>query len=248
MSTPRNWSIALILASVAWGQPPNLARRVAERESAALEARGHYTYRQTVLIQEMPGKGGRGGEYREVREVVFSPQGERSERMVGKPLLNLNRLRLTDEDFRDVREVQPFLFTKDLLWLYESRFRGEEVVNGVDCWLLEVKPRQVHQGMRLFQGTLWVDKKDFSTVRSDGVAVPQIFKRNEENLFPHFVTERAKIDGHWFPILTGAEETLPFSAGPIHMRMRIEYSEYQKFSASSTVTFDPVEKKDAPKK
>jgi len=225
------------------GQPPNLARRAAERESQAMEARGNYTYRQTVLIQEMPGKGSRGGEYREVREVIFSPSGERSERMVGKPLLNLGRLRLTEEDFRDVREVQPFLFTKDLLWLYESKFRGEEVVNGVDCWLLEVKPRQVHQGMRLFQGMLWVDKKDFSTVRTDGVAVPQILRKNEENLFPHFVTERTKIDGHWFPVLTGAEETLPFSAGPINMRMRIEYSEYKRFGASSTVTFDPLQKK-----
>lgn len=219
-------------------QPPDLARRVAERETQAMEERSHYTYRQTVRVTEVPGKGTRGGQYREVREVIFSPAGERSERFVGKPMMNLTRLQLTDEDYRDIREVQPFLFTKDLLWMYQTKFRGEETVNGVDCWLLEVKPKQVHQGMRLFEGTMWVDKKTFSTVRTDGVAVPQIIKRGSENLFPHFVTERERIGEFWFPVVTLADETLQFSAGPIRMRLAIEYADYKRFGASSTVTFE----------
>jgi hypothetical protein len=234
--------LAFAARSAVLAQPPDLAKRAAERESQAQQARSNYTYRQSVWIQEMPAKGAGGGEYREVRDIIFSPAGERTERFVGKPIMNLARLRLTEEDFRDIREVQPFLFTTDVLWLYETKFRGEETVNGIDCWLLEVRPRQVLQGMRLFQGTLWINKRDYSTIRTDGVAVPQIMRRKEENLFPHFVTERQLIDGYWFPVLTGAEETLPFSSGPIRMRMRIEYSNYQRFSASSTVTFEQEKK------
>ena len=210
---------------------------MALRETDAMEARQHYTYRQTVLIEEMASKGGRAGQYSEVREVTFSPAGERTEQMVGKPVSNLARLRLTDEDFRDIRDVQPFLFTADQLWLYETKPRGEEAADGVDCWLLQVRPRQVHQGMRLFDGMFWVDKRDYSVVKSEGVAVPQILNRKEENLFPRFTTFREKIGAHWFPVHTHSNDELQFSSGPIRQKMTIKYEKYQRFGAESSVTF-----------
>lgn len=202
-----------------------------------MEARQHYTYRQTVLIEELPSKGSRGGLYREIREVIFSPSGDRSEQMVGKPVDNLGRLRLTEEDFRDIRDVQPFLFTSDQLWLYETKPRGEELSEGTDCWLLQVRPRQVHPGQRLFDGMFWVDKRDYSVVRSEGVAVPQILSRKEENLFPRFTTFREKIGEHWFPIHTHSNDELQFSSGPIRQKMTIKYEQYRRFGAESTVTF-----------
>ncbi len=210
---------------------------MALRETDAMEARQHYTYRQTVLIEEMASKGGRAGQYSEVREVTFSPAGERTEQMVGKPVSNLARLRLTGEDFRDIRDVQPFLFTADQLWLYETKPRGEEAADGVDCWLLQVRPRQVHQGMRLFDGMFWVDKRDYSVVKSEGVAVPQILNRKEENLFPRFTTFREKIGAHWFPVHTHSNDELQFSSGPIRQKMTIKYEKYQRFGAESSVTF-----------
>lgn len=227
------WTALLLRA-----QPADLAKRVAARETQAMEARLQYTYKQTVLIEEMASKSGRPGEYREVREVIFSPStGERTEQMVGKPVSNLARLRLTDEDFRDIRDVQPFLFTADQLWLYETKPRGEETADGVDCWLLQVRPRQVHQGQRLFDGIFWVDKRDYSVVKSEGVAVPQILNRKEENLFPRFTTFREKIGGHWFPVHTHSNDELQFSSGPIRQKMTIRYEGYRRFGAESTVTF-----------
>ncbi len=38
------------------------------------------------------------------------------------------------------------------------------------------------QGQRLFDGTLWVSKKNYATVRAEGQAVPQIFSGKNENL------------------------------------------------------------------
>lgn len=221
----------------ALAQPANLAKLVAEREKAARDARAQYTYRQEVLVEEMDNKGGRAGFYKETRDIVFLPNGERSEKMLGKPYHQFVRLRLTDEDFRDMREVQPFLFTTDELWLYETKFRGDEVADGIDCWVLQVRPRQTHQGQRLFDGMFWVDKRDHSVVKSEGVAVPQIFNRKEENLFPRFTTFREKVDGHWFPVHTHSDDVLPFSTGPLRTRTSIKYLNYRKFGAESTVTF-----------
>jgi hypothetical protein len=151
----------------------------------------------------------------------------------------LVRLKLTEEDFRDIREVQPFLLTKDQMFLYETTFRGEESVDGVDCFVIQVRPRQILQGQRLFDGMFWVDKKDYSIIRSEGQAVPQIVTTKNENLFPHFTTVRLKVDGDfWFPVVTYADDTLQFRNGPQRIRLTIRYTNYRKFGADSKITFE----------
>jgi hypothetical protein len=227
----------LAAIAIAADPPPDLARKVAVREAENEAARNNYTYRQTVIVEEMDSRGGRAGEYREVREVIFSPEGDRTDRMVGKPLMNLKRMKQTEEDFRDLREVQPFLFTPDRLWAYETKFRGEETVDDVDCWVLQVRPRQILQGQRLFDGNFWIDKRDYSIVRTEGQAVPQIHSTNpdRENLFPHFTTIRENIGGYWFPVHTHADDTLQFRNGPLRMRLTVRYLNYQKFQAESKI-------------
>ena len=86
---------------------------------------------------------------------------------------------------------------------------------------------------------LWVDKKDYSIIRSEGQAVPQIRTTKIENLFPHFTTLRQKVDGNfWFPVTTYGDDTLYFRNGPQRIRMVIRYSQYKKFGAESKITFD----------
>ncbi len=219
--------------------PPDLARRVAARETETAEAQANYTYRQSFSIGELTTLGALTGEYREVRDIVFSPQHERTEQLVGKPSNNLIHLKLTDEDFRDIREVQPFLLTKDQAFLYQTAYRGEETVDGIDCFVLRIEPRQILDGQRLFDGMLWVSEQDYSIVRSAGQAVPQIQTTRTENLFPHFTTVRQKMEGgFWFPAVTYADDTLPFRNGPQRIRLTIRYSEYRQFGADSKITYE----------
>jgi hypothetical protein len=215
--------------------PANLAKLVAHRETETETERNEYTYRQSVTIEELDGNGAARGAYREVRDIIFSPKHERTELLVGKPKNGLKQLVMTDEDFDDVREIQPLVLTEDRLWNYETRFRGEETVDDVDCWVLQVRPRQILAGQRFFDGLLWVDKKEYNIVRMEGQAVPQIRTTKTENLFPRFTTIRKPIDGaHWFPVYTYADDTLQFRAGPVRERLRIAYSNYQRFRAEST--------------
>src|SRR3984957_13424509 len=246
-SVVRNWRICFILASAlsisrltaADDPPPNLTRLIAARETETAQAQGNYTYRQTVTLDELSPSGLTQGTYREVRDVIFSPAQERSEQMVGKPSETLTHLKLTDEDFRDIREVQPFLLTKDQAFLYETHFRGEETMDGVDCFVVQIRPRQILDGQRLFDGMLWVSKKDYSVIRSEGQAVPQIHTLKSENLFPHFTTLRQKVEGdYWFPITTYGDDTLYFRGGAQRVRLSIRYSDYHRFGADSKVTFD----------
>ncbi len=216
--------------------PPNLAKLAAQRETETEAERNQYTYRQTVTLNELDSNGGVRGEYHEVRDIIFSPQHERTEQFIGKPRNALKNLILTDEDFADIREIQPMVLTDDRLWNYQTEFKGEEAMDGVDCWVLQVKPRQILTGQRLFDGMIWLDKKEYNVVRMEGQAVPQIRTMKSENLFPRFTTIRKPVDGkHWFPVYTYADDTLQFRSGPLRERLRIEYSAYKRFAAESTL-------------
>lgn len=233
----------LILASgLHAAEPPdNLFRRAATRETETAQAQSNYTYRQTVTLEELDSHGMLAGQYREVRDIIFSPTEERTEVLVGKPLVALKNLKLTEEDFRDIREIQPFLLTKEQAFLYDSKYRGEETIDGIACFVLGIRPRQVLDGQRLFEGLLWIDQSDFSIIRSEGQAVPQIVTTKQENLFPHFTTVRRKVaGGFWFPVMTYGDDTLQFRSGPQRERLTIRYTDYKKFGTETTITFDKV--------
>ncbi len=220
--------------------PPDLMKRIAHHEDETVEERQNYAYRQSVTLQELSDHGIEVGRYSETRDIVFSPHQERSEKMVSVPIENLKNLRLTDEDFRDLRDIQPFVLREDYLRNYDVKFRGDEQMDGQDCWVVQIRPRQILSSQRFFEGLVWASKKDFAIVRTEGRAVPQILSLHQENLFPRFTTIRKPVNGKfWFPVLTYGDDTLPFHTGLQRVKLTIRYSNYQKFGSSSVVTFDP---------
>jgi hypothetical protein len=226
----------LVTAQAAPDDPPvNLAKLAAHRETETEAERNEYTYRQTVTLDELDATGAIRGSYNEVRDIIFSPLHERSEKTIGKPRNGLKHLILTPEDFADVRDIQPMVLTEDRLWNYQTVFRGDEIVDGIDCWVLQVTPRQILTGQRLFDGEIWLDKKEYNVVRMFGQAVPEIRTMKSENLFPRFTTVRRPVDGkHWFPVFTYADDTLHFRNAAQRERLRIAYSDYKRFGAEST--------------
>ena len=245
---PSEFGIAVIIALAVTGalanalraaEPPaDLAKRVAHRESETAEERRQYAYTQSLLVQELDGRGIRQGEYREVREVIFSPTGDRTERFASQPVSRLKNLELTPEEFADIRNIQPFVFTEDKVRIYEVQYKGEESIDDRNCWVLSIRPRQILSEQRLFDGLLWIAQDDFSVIRSEGKAVPEIVSLKQENLFPRFTTVRRRVNGFWFPAATTADDTLFFRSGPIREKLFIHYNDYKKFGSDTTITFD----------
>jgi hypothetical protein len=240
-------NIALIVASGllfptlvlrAADPPPGLLKKIAERETEFARARENYTYRQSVTVQEFNDQGVVTGEFHEVRDVTFSPNLVRYENVVERTRNTLTRIKLTPEDFADIRNVDPFLLTTEKISLYEGEYKGEQQMDGEQCFIEYVRPKQILSTQRFFEGTLWVRESDFAVVRSEGKAVPQIDTLAEQNLFPHFTTIRRLIDGKWyFPVETYADDTLFFRDWPQRIRVVIRYMDYKKFGTESTITF-----------
>jgi len=191
-----------------------------------------------MRLQELDSRGAESGEYHETREIIFSPDGNRTERFASEPVARLKRLVLTPEDFADLRDIQPFVMTDDQLWNYDADYKGEEPVNGFDCFVLRVRPKHILSGQRLFDGMLWVKEDDFSVIRTEGQAVPQIITSKQENLFPRFTTIRRKVNGYWFPATTTTDDTLYFRTGPIREKLTIRYNDYRRFGSETTIRFD----------
>ena len=242
-------SVAACLSASVAQMPEGLILDVARSGSRLVAERDHYTYSQTFKFWEIK-NGVRVGRYEEIRDITFTGTGERVERHRRRPVFQLQRLRLTDEDFRDLRDVNPFVLTTETIRFYKVRYKGIEVVNGADCYVLQLRPRQILYGQRFFDGLVWVGVEHRQVVRAAGRPVPQIHRIEDSNLFPGFETQYGPIDGkHWFPVRTAGDDILPFPSGPQRVRLLIEYSDYKRFTATSTVTFSdaPVAPEDAEK-
>ena len=75
-------------------------------------------------------------------------------------------------------------------------------------------------------------------LRTQGQAVPQIENLKEQNLTPRFTTIRKSVDNRWFfPSQTYADDTLYFREFPVRIRIEINYLNYKRFGAESTVTY-----------
>jgi len=227
--------------------PPGFLKKIAQRETENAVARENYTYRQSVTVQEFNDQGLVTGEYHEVRDITFSPTRVRYEQVVDRPRNTLTRIKLTPEDFADIRNIEPYLLTSDQAQFYEGQYKGEETIDGVRCFVEYVRPRQILSTQRFFEGTLWVRESDLAVIRSEGQAVPQIDTLREQNLFPHFTTIREAVDGQWeFPIETYADDTLFFRDWPQRIRIIVRYMDYKKFGAESTLTFGTTPPPDKP--
>ena len=242
------WRMLVVAAGLlgagtpAWAEdlpPRGLLREIAANGSRFEEEFQKYTYRQRFFFSELSKKGGPAGIYREVRDILSTAAGERTEELVQRPVNTLKRIRLTEEDFRDIREVQPFVLNKDNAWNYQFTYKGRETLDETSCYVYRMKPKQVLDGQRLLDGLIWVSVEGHQVVRVMGKPLPQIYRNGVENLFPNFTTLYAPVDGEfWFPVKTVADDVLPFSSGVQPVRYTIDYENYKRFSVESTITFD----------
>jgi|SRR5581483_7395153 len=220
--------------------PQEIIQKFAAKEAEFAAARGNYTYRQTVKIQELDAAGNPGGKYELVEDIIFSPEGKRTEKVVFAPVSSLRNLILTPEDEQDLRNVQPFVLTTAEIPDYDVNFLGREKIDEIGCYVFSVKPKKMVPGKRYFEGQIWVDDRDLQIVKTYGKGVG-ILKKGSDNQFPKFETYREQVDGkYWFPTYTRADDTLHFQTGPQRIRMIVKYENYKRFAGKSSITFGEV--------
>ena len=219
-----------------------IIQRFATKEKAFKEAREQYTYRQDVKVQTLDGDTV-DGEYRLVFDITFDDQGHKIKNVVFAPQSSLTRIGMTQEDMDDIENRLPFVLTSDEIPEYNILYAGTQQEDELHCYVFDVAPKQIVGKKRYFQGRIWVDDHDFQIVKTYGKTVPDIRKKKDnENLFPSFTTWRQQIDGqYWFPTYTKADDELHFSAGDVHIREIVKYTNYKRFGSRSRITYEGKE-------
>jgi hypothetical protein len=222
-------------------EPPSqpveeVIKAFSEKESEFKIERANYIYTQTFAIQTIDDDGRPDGEHRETSDIGFTADGKRFERVTFAPMDTLQRILMTEQDYDDVRHVQPFVLTKEDLPKYNVTYVGRQQVDELSCYVFDVAPKTIEKKQRYFQGRVWVDDKDLQIVMSDGKAVPDIVNKHNENIFPRFRTYRQNIEkGYWFPVYTRADDYLHFSSGDVHIRMTVKYTNYKRYGSTVKV-------------
>ncbi len=221
-----------------------IIQKFSQHESEFRKERENYTYTQTFVMQTVDLDGFPDGEYRLTSDILFTPDGKRYEKVTYAPQPTLTKLQLTKQDLDDLKNIQPFVLTTEDLPKYNVTYVGRQVIDELHAYVFDVAPKKMEKNERYFQGRVWVDDKDLQIVKSYGKAVPDIIKKNNENIFPHFETYRENITGpFWFPTYTHADDTLHFTSGGVRIRMTVKYANYKRFGSSHKIG-TPVEVKE----
>jgi len=220
-----------------------IIQRFAAKEKEFKAARDNYTFRQEVRVQAIDGDTVT-GEYREVFDVTYDDKGRHLENVVFAPQSTLENggISLSPEDLQDIRHLLPFVLTSDEISEYDVLYVGQQTEDELHCYVFDIAPKRIEGKKRYFQGRIWVDDKDLQVVKTSGKTVPDIRKKNNENLFPKFSTWREQIDGlYWFPAYTMADDTLHFKLNDVHIREIIKYTDYKRFGSKTRVIYQGKE-------
>ena len=223
--------------------PEQIIQKFAARESEFKHARDNYTFRQTVRVDTVDDDSNKvDGEYQQVTDITFTPEGERQEHVVFAPQNTLTRVMMSPADMQDIEHRLPFILTTEDLPQYDITYLGRQHVDDLDTFVFSAGPKTIVKNHRYFQGKVWVDTQDFQIVLVNGKNVPDDTRRGHEDLSPPFTTYYEQVDGkYWFPTYTKAEGTLHFAAQQgalsqdVHMRSIVRYTDYKQFHATSTI-------------
>jgi hypothetical protein len=223
--------------------PEQIIQRFAARESEFRHARDNYTFRQMVKVDTINDDNNKvDGEYQQVTDVTFSPDGRREEHVVFAPQNTLQRVMMSPADMQDIEHRLPFILTTEDLPEYDITYLGRQHVDDLDTYVFSAGPKTIVKNHRYFQGKVWVDTQDFQIVLVNGKNVPDDVRRGHEDLSPPFTTYYEQVDGkYWFPTYTKAEGTLHFAAQQgalsqdVHLRSIVKYTDYKQFHATSTI-------------
>jgi hypothetical protein len=225
--------------------PDEIIKQFSAKETEFEEALGHYTYRRTARIDTIDDfKHAVNGEWYEEDDVIFTPDGRRTEKTVYSPASTLRGVVLSPSDLQDIEGGYSYVLTTAEVPAYNIGYVGRQKVDEVYCYVFDVSPKQILKNHRYLLGRIWVDDHDPQILITSGSMVPDDTRRGHQDLHPPFMTWRDQIDDHyWFPVYTKSEGILHFAGSKgrlgqdVHIREVVKYSAF-KLSGRTAKTID----------
>ncbi|PYT01388.1 MAG: hypothetical protein DMF63_00635 [Acidobacteria bacterium] len=187
-----------------------------------------YAFNRNATIQTVGMGGNITGTYKRESFITFDGAGNRVEKILLFPVSTLTEITVTQADIENLGGLDPFAIEPANIDKYKFTYLGKEKIDELNLFVFDVAPKVIPKaekdGLRLFQGRIWVDDTDLLIVKSKGKAVPEW----KDERFPIIETWRENIDGkYWFPSFSSSDDELVFKSGQVvKMKIRVKYSNY----------------------
>jgi hypothetical protein len=215
--------------------PEEIIKRFSQKEDQYIVARAGYTYKKTVRLQEFGPDGKPSGELSLVIEAKPGPDGKMYEKTVERPQSTLHYLEMGPEDFQSLARMPAYPLTTVQLAKYDLKYLGKELVDEVDCYIFQAKPKTVERAHFYFDGIVWVDAAYLEVVKTYGKWVNDMGDMRSATMpFNIFETYRENVDGkYWLPNYMRSDDTLNLKDANIPVRLVIKWTEYKLPSAAA---------------
>lgn len=220
---------------------PLIIKQFAQKEEAYARARVRFGYKKTVKLTEYGPDGNPMGEFAVTTTPVVASDGKVYERVTADAPSTLRSVRLSPEDLNAISKIPAYPLAASQVDKYTITFVGRELVDEVDCYLFQVKPKFLERANALFEGVVWVDTKYLEIVKSYGKFVTDLGDFHSPELpFSNFETYRENVEGkYWFPNYARSDDRLKFQDSPdVPLRVVIKWTEFKPLTmpAASTPT------------
>ncbi len=192
-------------------QIDKIIAKFTQNEKLFRRALNVYAFNRNATIQTI-GMGGQiTGTYKRESFMTFDGEGSRVERILFFPISTLTEISVTQADLENLGGLDPFAIEPAQIDKYKFNYLGKEKIDELNLYVFDVAPKVIPKaekdGLRLFNGRIWVDDEDLLIVKSKGKAVPEW----KDERFPTIETWRENIDGkYWFPSFSSSDDELVF--------------------------------------
>ena len=221
-----------------------IVKHFAEKEEEYAKARIHYGYKKTIKLTEYGADGNPMGEFAVTSMPIVASDGKLYERVYANEPSTLKTIKLSPEDLNAISKIPAYPLALTQIEKYNVTYAGRELVDEVDCYIFQVKPRFLERANALFEGVVWVDTKYLEVVKSYGKFVTDLGDFHSPELpFSNFETYRENVEGkYWFPNYARSDDRLHFENGDVPIRIVIKWAEFKPLTAASAPPANPANK------
>jgi len=210
-----------------------IVKHFAEKEEEYARARVRYGYKKTIKLTEYGADGNPMGEFSVTSTPVVASDGKLYERVTADAPSTMKTVKLSPEDVNAMSKIPSYPLAQSQIEKYTITYAGRQLVDEVDCYIYQVKPRFLERANALFDGVVWVDTKYLEIVKSYGKFVNDLGDFHSPQLpFANFETYRENVEGkYWFPNYARSDDRLHFENGDVPIRVVIKWTAFKQLAA-----------------
>jgi hypothetical protein len=217
---------------------PLIVKHFAEKEEEYARARVKYGYKKTIRLTEYGPDGSPMGEFSVTSMPVVAGDGKMYERVTADAPSTLRTIKLSPEDVNALSKIPGYPLAQSQIEKYTITYVARELVDEVDCYLYQVKPKFLERVNALFEGVIWVDVKYLEIVKSYGKFVTDLGDYHSPELpFSNFETYRENVEGkYWFPNYARSDDRLHYESGDVPIRVVVKWTEFKPLAVAASGT------------